>query len=73
MMEKYRNLSADSGVTAYETGPDYILVQFSGSSDVYRYSYRKAGKVHVEQMKALAKAGKGLSGYISRYVKDLFD
>lgn len=72
-MEKYRNLSADSGVTAYETGPDYILVQFSESFKIYRYSYRRAGKRHVEQMKKLAKAGRGLSGYISRYVKDLFD
>ncbi|MCE3294904.1 MAG: hypothetical protein K0R65_618 [Crocinitomicaceae bacterium] len=72
-MEKYRNLSGESGVTAFETGSDYIRVKFSGSFKVYRYSYHKAGKRHVEKMKTLAIAGKGLSTYISRYVHDLFD
>lgn len=71
-MQRYANRSGDSGITAYEAGPDYILVQFrSGTS--YRYSYARAGQVHVEQMKILAASGRGLSGYISKYVHDLAD
>ena len=72
-MEHYRNRSGNSGVETYEAGTGYILVKFSESSRVYRYSYSKAGKYHVEKMKKLAKAGEGLSSYISRYVRDLFD
>ena len=71
-MKKYGNHSGNSGVIAYEEGPDWIKVKFIDGS-VYIYSYKKAGKHHVEQLKILAKAGKGLSGYISKYVKDRYD
>lgn len=71
-MKKYGNLSRNSGVIAYEDGPDRIKVKFIDGR-IYTYSYSRAGKHHVEQMKMLAKAGKGLSGYISKHVKDLYD
>jgi hypothetical protein len=71
-MEKYRNLSGDSGVVAFENGVDYINIQFV-SGDVYTYSYKKAGRTHVEQMKILASKGKGLSTYINKYVRNLYD
>jgi hypothetical protein len=67
-METYRNLKGDSGVRAYEIGRDSITVAFSGGA-VYRYTYESAGASHVEEMKKLARAGRGLSGYISRYVR----
>ena len=51
---------------------DFILVQF-GSDKTYRYSCARAGKEHVERMKALARDGRGLSAYISRYTRDLYD
>lgn len=70
-MERYRNSGRDSGVSAFEIGSDYILVQFSGTA--YRYSYRKAGQHHVETMKNLARSGSGLNSYINRYVKNLYD
>ena len=72
-MERYRNSRGDSGVLAYETGVDYIRVKFSGTSRIYTYSYRKAGSVHVEHMKELARRGSGLNSYINRYVKNLYD
>jgi hypothetical protein len=72
-MERYRNLSGDSGVYAFEIGEDYIRVQFEGTGRIYQYSHRKAGAVNVEQMKRLALAGRGLSSYITRNVKSLYD
>lgn len=72
-MERYRNSGGDSGVSAYEIGPDYIKVKFSGTSRTYTYSYRRAGSSHVEQMKVLALRGNGLNSYINRYVKHLYD
>lgn len=67
-MDRYANRSGDSGVTHYEIGADFILVQFR-RSDVYRYDYAMPGADHVECMKTLAVAGKGLATYISAHVR----
>lgn len=72
-MERYRNSGGDSGVSGYEIGSDYILVKFSGTIKAYRYSYRKAGHNHVENMKQLAQSGSGLNSYINKYAKNLYD
>ena len=40
---------------------------------VYTYSHASAGKQHVEKMKRLASEGQGLSGYISKHVKDRYE
>lgn len=72
-MERYRNSGGDSGISAFETGSNYILVKFSGTARTYRYSYQKAGQNHVENMKQLAQSGSGLNSYINRFVKNLFD
>lgn len=72
-MERYRNSGSDSGVSAYEIGSDYILVKFSGTARTYRYSYRKAGHNHVENMKKLARNGSGLNSYINQFVKFKYD
>jgi hypothetical protein len=72
-MERYRNSGGDSGVSAYELGSDYIRVKFGGNSRIYTYSYRKAGRSHVEQMKGLAQGGSGLNSYINKHVKFLYD
>lgn len=72
-MEKYKNSGKDSGVSAYERGVDYINVKFSETSRIYTYSYRKAGRMHVENMKSLAQSGKGLNSYINKYTKTLND
>lgn len=65
-MQRYRNLSGNSGVVAYQTGPDAIVVKFRGG-DVYCYTCATAGRGHVEAMKQLAVEGRGLSGYIAEH------
>lgn len=72
-MIPYKNISRNSGVKAYCIGEDHIKVRFARSAAIYTYSYRKAGKSHVENMKALAEKGKGLSTYISKHARDLYD
>ena len=71
-MKNYANVSNSSGVVAYEYGRDWISVLFRGRV-IYTYSYRSAGKQHVDSMKKLADSGKGLSTYISQHVKDLYE
>lgn len=64
-MTPYANDSGKSPIPAYEIGNDYIKVQF-GQEWIYLYTYKSAGRAVVEEMKKLARAGKGLSTYISR-------
>ncbi|HYE53733.1 MAG TPA: hypothetical protein VD996_02785 [Chitinophagaceae bacterium] len=71
-MKPYKDRSGNSGVKFYEIGEDWIRVRFV-NGDVYKYSEKSAGKEHIDQMKILAETGKGLSGYISRYVHDLYE
>ena len=71
-MQRYRNFEGHSGVTAYEVQEDGISVEFNHDT-VYLYTYASAGKHIINKMKKLAEAGKGLSTYISRTVKDKFE
>ena len=65
-MKPYHSSSGkESGVIAYEIGEDFIDVQFR-TKEKYRYSYKSAGEAAIEKMKELAKAGKGLSTFISQ-------
>lgn len=68
IVEQYKNLGGNSSVRAFTIGDDYIEVRFNGGS-VYRYSYRSAGSDKIEQMKKLARQGRGLNSFIMRYVK----
>jgi hypothetical protein len=58
-----------SGVAAYNTGPNFIIVQFV-SGDRYLYNYAAPGRKHVEAMKKLATRNEGLATYISQHVRD---
>lgn len=69
-MRRYGNSSGDSGVVAYQTGPDFILVRFRGGA-VYQYSAAEAGTAHIATMQALAVSGRGLSAYIARHAEEL--
>ncbi len=71
-MERYKDPGGKSGVKAFESGGDFIEIQFTNNT-LYRYSYRKPGRIHVEVMKRLAKHGQGLATYINRYVRSNFD
>ncbi|WP_307728261.1 hypothetical protein [Massilia sp. PAMC28688] len=71
-MVPYRRLSGESGVVEYESAPASIRVRFVDGT-VYTYSHARAGRHHVQEMKRLAREGKGLSGYISKHVRDQYD
>lgn len=71
-MIKYANTTSHSDISFYEIGADYIKVQFAEGLK-RTYSYAKAGKAHVEEMKALAQRGSGLLRYIMKNVKNLWD
>jgi hypothetical protein len=64
-MKRYRNLSGNSGVAAYDDRPGAILVRFTGG-DTYKYTDASAGPEVVAEMQRLARAGRGLSSYIAR-------
>jgi hypothetical protein len=70
-MERYRNLSGDSGVVAYDIAADFIRIKFR-SGDTYRYSYARPGRSEVEHMKCLARTGRGLSTFIATTVKNRY-
>lgn len=67
-MKQYMNRDEDSGVVGFETGTDFIRVQFKDRS-VYLYTYASAGNYNIEQMKSLAEAGEGLNSFIMTHVR----
>lgn len=71
-MERYANFGGASNVLFYEIGSDWIRVQFSTGTP-YSYSYGHAGSSNVEQMKRLARAGRGLNSFINKHVKYSYD
>ncbi|MDR5738691.1 MULTISPECIES: hypothetical protein [unclassified Caballeronia] len=64
-MKPYRNLAGNSGVSAFEILNDGIRVRFANGV-TYLYDYGTPGRAHVERMKRYARAGRGLSSYISQ-------
>jgi len=68
-MQRYANREGDSGVVAFATGPAGIAVQFTNGS-IYVYDVERPGRQAVSDMKRLARAGRGLSTYISQHVRD---
>jgi hypothetical protein len=65
-MKPYGDRSGQSGVVAWRAHADAIDVLFRDEM-VYRYDNAATGREHVERMKWLAQAGKGLAGYINRH------
>ena len=70
-MERYLNRRRNSPITYYQIEETAIIVWFGAKA--YTYSYRKAGRMHVENMKELAISGSGLSAYITRNVRNSYD
>lgn len=68
-MQRYANRDGDSGVVAFATGPLGIAVEFTNGS-IYVYDVERPGREVVAEMKRLARAGQGLSTYISQHVRD---
>lgn len=71
-MKPYFDVDGDSGVEAYECGPDYIRVLFR-SGAIYLYTYRSAGRSAVEHMKSLARSGNGLNAFINSVVRHMYE
>ena len=71
-MIPYGNVAGNSGVVAYAIAVNSIKVQFIGG-DTYTYTNASAGIANIRKMKALAKAGHGLSTFISTTVKDKYE
>lgn len=64
-MERYRNISGNSGVIAFEIGTNFIRVQFRQGTP-YLYTYQSAGIANVDEMKRLARLGQGLNTFINQ-------
>lgn len=71
-MVAYANLRGNSPIIGYEIESDRIIVLFKQGKQ-YSYSYNKAGVRNVDEMKRLAESGTGLSAYITRNVRYLYD
>lgn len=57
-----------SGVSAYEIGNNYIIVQFYSAQ--YKYSYNSCGQSATEAIKRLALASSRLSTFIAQSKPD---
>lgn len=68
-MKRYTNKSGNSGITAFEVGKNYIIIQFKDGGK-YLYNEVQPGKNHVQQLKFLAEEGKGLATYINQHVRE---
>jgi hypothetical protein len=66
-MTPYANLSGNSGVESFEIGADSITVKFK-KGGAYLYTSLTPGRIDLNEMVKRAKAGKGLSTYISTVV-----
>lgn len=71
-MPRYKNLSGHSGVVAYETTTDSITLTFTDGGR-YLYTSVSVGRAALDRMIALAKAGRGLSTFVSQHVRDDYE
>jgi len=68
-MQPYKNVAENSGVSAYEIGDDFIVIEFQDGS-TYLYNYQSTSVVNIEQMKVLALTGEGLTTFINQHVRE---
>ena len=71
-MPRYKNLSGHSGVVAYETTTDSITLTFTDGGR-YLYTSVSVGRAALDRMVALAKAGRGLSTFVSQHVRENYE
>ena len=70
-MQRYGNQNRESGVVAYDIDAGQIIVQFR-NGDRYLYTEDSAGAANIARMQELARAGRGLSSFISQHVHDRY-
>ena len=67
VMKRYLNRNGNSGITAYEYGDDFIIIEFkSGNHRKYKYKASSVGESNLTEMKYLADKGSGLNAFIMR-------
>jgi hypothetical protein len=71
-MQRYGNQSRESGVVAYDIDAGRIVVQFR-NGDRYLYTEDSAGAANIARMHELARAGRGLSTFISQHAHDRYE
>ena len=71
-MTKYKNLSGESGIIAYEIGSDFIRIQFE-DKETYLYTEDSSGAEHIAKMKELAEKGRGLNTYVNQHVRSNYE
>jgi hypothetical protein len=64
-MERYKNLSGDSGVHSYEFNDTQIVVRFNDRA-TYTYTNQSVGTTNLAKLKELATVGRGLNSYINK-------
>lgn len=68
MFIRYKNLSGDSGVAAYDIDGDVLTVEFTTGA-IYEYDAASAGPWEFREMCNLAPRGRGLNAFINSYAK----
>ena len=64
-MKLYINLDGNSGILAYEPGPNWIDIRWADGT--YRYTADKVGAGNLAKMKVLALQGRGLNTFINHH------
>lgn len=70
-MHHYRNHSGESGVVAYDIDAGAITIEFR-NGERYLYTEASAGAANIARMQELARAGRGLSTFISQHVHERY-
>ena len=68
-MERYQNRGGNSGIVAFTITEDSVTLKFK---DGWHYIYNsiRPGQADVDVMKAMAKTGSGLHGFINRKIRN---
>jgi hypothetical protein len=69
-MQNYSNQTGQSDITHFKIENDKIFIKFKKWNEPIIYTYDSEGKEHIENLKALAMSGRGLSRYIQKYFKN---
>lgn len=71
-MERYSNQTEDSDIAGFAVGEGFIDIWFIDGG-IKRYSEEIAGAQNVKHMTSLARAGRGLQEFVSRYISYAYD
>jgi hypothetical protein len=70
-MQRYKNLSGELCVVAYEISDTSITIKFRGGES-YLYTQESAGRAELAEMQRRARAGQGLSTFISQVIRNRY-